>query len=171
MADDMLRLFDGEVGDGLYETGNDSEQLPVRLQNANDGLLPSGNGMAAFDLFRLGRISGDERFLKAGEVIVRDFMGDVSRQPLAFLTLLSASDFHLGPEVTVTLSGKREALEEMLRAAHRRFIPNMVIRFGGNGGEYPSVNGLPTAHVCAGGACRPPATGADALGALLDELQ
>jgi uncharacterized protein YyaL (SSP411 family) len=170
LANDMLRLFDGVVGDGLYETGDDSEQLPVRQQSAYDGVLPSGNGMAAFDLFRLGQISGDDFFGKAGEVIARSFMGDLTRQPLASLTLLSASDFHLGPEVTVTLSGKREELREMLRAVHCRFIPNLALRYGSEGGEYPTVGGLPTAYVCAMGACRPPVTGADALGALLDGL-
>ena len=169
LADEMLRLFHSGKG-GLYETGLDSEQLPVLRQSARDGVLPSGNSMAAFDLFRLGRITGDGRFLESGEAVVRTFMGDVTRQPLAALNFLSASDYHLGPEVTVTLAGNREELGGMLDAVHRRFIPNLALRHGGEGGEYPAVGGLPTAYVCAKGACRPPVTGADALGALLDEL-
>ena len=172
LADAMLHLFDGDTGDGLFETGSDCEQLPVRRQNAQDVALPSGNGMAAFDLFRLGRITGDDRFLKTGEVIVRTFMGDVARQPLAFLTLISASDYLLGPGVTVTLSGKREAMGEMLRTVHRRFIPGLAVRYEGEDedGEYPACGGLPTAYVCARGACLPPVTGTDALNALLDDL-
>ena len=170
LAEEMLRLFDGTTGDGLYETGNDSEQLPVRQQSAHDGVLPSGNSVAAFDLFRLGRITGDDAFIKAGEVIVRTFMGDVGRQPLASLYLLAAADYHLGPEVTVTLAGKREALGGMLRVLHRRFIPDLAIRHAGEGAEYPAVGGLPTAYVCAKGACRPPVTDEDALGELLNGL-
>jgi uncharacterized protein YyaL (SSP411 family) len=169
LAHDMLRIFDGTVGDGLYETGHDSEQLPVRQQSAHDGVLPSGNGAAAFVLFRLGRIAGDDDLVKAGEVIARTFMGDVARQPLAFLTLLAACDYHTGPEMTITLSGREEQLGELLRVIHRRFIPNLALRYGG-AGEYPAVDGRATAYVCARGTCRPPVTGAEALGTLLDEL-
>jgi len=168
LCEEMLRLFDGSAGDGLYETGVDAEQLPVRQQNARDGVLPSGNGMAAYLLFRLGRISGDDRFTRAGEVIVRTFMGDVARQPAASLNLLCASDYHTAPEVTVTLSGEQGGLGEMLRATHCRFIPGLAIRSGDAG--FPPLGGAATAYVCAKGACRPPVTGAGALGALLDEL-
>jgi len=170
LAEEMLRLFDGATGEGLFETGHDGEQLPVRQQNTRDGVLPSGNSVAAFDLFRLGRITGDDGFLRAGEVIVRAFMGDVSRQPVSSLHLLAAADYHAGPEMTITLAGKRGELGEMLHTVHRRFRPNLALRYGDEGGGYPAVNGLPTAYVCALGACRPPVTGAAALGALLDEL-
>jgi uncharacterized protein YyaL (SSP411 family) len=171
LASDMLRLFDGAIGEGLYETGNDSEQLPVRQQTARDGVLPSGNGMAAFAFFRLGRITGDDAFLTTGEVIARTFMGDVARQPLAFLNLLAAADYHNGPELTVTLAGDEEKLGELLRVVHRRFSPNLAVRYGGSGdGEFPAVAGVATAYLCAKGACRPPVTDPEKLAALLAEL-
>jgi len=170
LAGEMLRLFDGASGEGLFESCHDSEQLPVRQQNIRDGVLPSGNSVAAFNLLRLGRITGDDGFLRAGEVIVRAFMGDVSRQPVASLHLLSAADYCSGPEMTITLAGKRGELGELLHAVHRRFLPDLALRYGGESGEYPAVGGLPTAYVCAQGACRPPVTGAGALGELLDEL-
>ncbi|HEY6008081.1 MAG TPA: thioredoxin domain-containing protein [Geobacteraceae bacterium] len=174
LAGEMLRLFGagGEGGGGLYETGNDGEQLPIRRKSAYDGALPSGNGVAALALLRLGRIAADERLLAAGEAIVHGFMGEVSRQPLASLNLLAACDYLLGPEVTVTLAGQKETLGELLRTVHRRFIPGLVLRHGGagEGGDYPAVEGRPTAYVCAAGACRPPVTEAEALGAVLDAL-
>src|SRR6185369_7879398 len=170
LAEEMLRLFDGASGEGLYETGHDGEQLLVRQQSIRDGVLPSGNGVAAFDLFRLGRITDNDGFLRAGEVIVRAFMGDVAGQPVSSLHLLSAADYNSGPETTITLAGKREELGELLHAVHRRFLPGLALRYGDEGGGYPAVGGLPTAYVCAKGACRPPVTGAAALGALLDEL-
>jgi len=170
LTGEMLRLFDGASGEGLYETGNDSEQLPVRQQNARDGVLPSGNSVAAFNLFRLGRITGDESYTRAGEVIVRTFMGGVARQPLASLHLLAAADYHLGPEMTITLAGNREELGGLLQVVQRRFLPQLALRHGDESGGYPAVGGLPTAYVCAGGACRPPLTGAGELGRLLDQL-
>ncbi len=170
LAGEMLRLFAGPNGEGLYATGLDSEQLPVRQLSARDGVLPSGNSVAAFDLFRLGRITGDDGYLKAGEEIVRTFMGTVAGQPLASLHLLAAAHYHQGQELTVTLAGDRAALGEMFQAVHRRFLPQLVLRHGDEEGGYPAVDGRPTAYVCAAGACRPPLTGAGELGRLLDEL-
>jgi uncharacterized protein YyaL (SSP411 family) len=171
LASEMLRLFAGVTGKGLYETGHDSEQLPVRQQSIRDGVLPSGNSMAVFALFRLGRITGDNSFLEAGEAIAESFMGDITRQPLTALNLISAADYHLGPEMTVTLTGERGELEEMLLAVHRRFLPNLAIRYGGGCTDSSVAGTLPTASVCAEGACWPPVTGAAALGSLLDELR
>jgi uncharacterized protein YyaL (SSP411 family) len=170
LADEMLRVFGEAGGAGLYGTGHDGEELFLRQQNAFDGVLPSGNAQAAFDLLRLGRITGEERFTASGERLVRAFMGDVPKQPLGFLTLLSAIDYHLGGEVTITLSGKKEDLDEMLHAVQRRFIPNLALRLGSESGGHPALGGAPTAYVCAQGSCRPPVTSAEELGALLDAL-
>ena len=170
LADDMLRLFNNTSGGGLFETGSDGERLPVRHQSAHDGVLPSGNGLAAWFLFRLGRAVDDERYLKAGEAIVKNFMGAASRQPVAFLNLLSAADYHTGPEVTITLAGEGEELVAMLRVIHCRFIPGLAIRTGDAADGFVTAGDTATAWVCASGACRPPVTGAEALGLLLDEL-
>jgi uncharacterized protein YyaL (SSP411 family) len=170
LSEEMLRLFDGAGGEGLHETGHDAEQLPVRQQSIHDGVLPSGNSVASFDLFRLGRITGDDRFLRVGKVIVKSFMGDVARQPVSSLHLLAAADYHSGPEMTITLAGERDELGELLHTIHGRFLPDLALRHGKEGEGFPSVGGLPTAYVCAMGACRPPVTGAAELGALLDSL-
>jgi uncharacterized protein len=173
LASEMLRIFGAEGGGGLYETGSDAEQLPVRRQIAHDGAILSGNGVAAANLFRLGRICEDAALVAAGERLVRAFTVMASRQPMAFLNLLAAGDVRLGPEFVVTLTGKREEFGEMLRCLHRRFLPALAVRYGGDGdsGEFPAVGGRPTAYVCAAGACRPPVTEAGALAALLDEIE
>ena len=166
----MLRLFgDGGEG-GLYETGSDAEQLPVRRQIAHDGAILSGNSVAASNLFRLGLICDDEGLAAAGEKVLRAFTTVVSRQPAAFLNLLAARDDRLGPEVVVTLAGKREELGELLQCLHRRFLPALVVRHAGDVSEggFPALDGRPTAYVCAQGACRPPVTSVEGLEELLD---
>ena len=94
----------------------------------------------------------------------------VSRQPAAFLNLLAVRDDRLGPEVIVTLAGKREELGAMLQCLHRRFLPSLVVRHAGDvsEGEFPALDGQPTAYVCAGGACRPPVTSVEGVEELLD---
>jgi len=170
LADAMLTLFASDGG-GLYDTGADAEQLPLRRLNAYDGIFPSGNSLAAFALFRLGRIADEPRWLQAGEDVVRAFMGTIKRQPRASLLMLAAAGYHRDPETIVTLVGARERLGELLHTVHQSYLPGLALRYGGDGsGAFSAMDGQPTAYVCAGGSCRPPVTDANVLGKLLDEV-
>ena len=163
LSREMLRLF-GAQGGGLYDVGSDSEQLPVRMRSANDGVIPSGVSVAALNLLRLGRIADDQELIGAGEALLRSHMGSVARQPANHLFLLAAFDFALGPQLELHLSGgtpvEREAI---LRAVGRRFIPGLVVLDG-------EADGPLHFGICAGGTCRPPLAGVDELMRLLDEL-
>jgi uncharacterized protein len=166
LSDEMLRLFGSADRGGLFETGSDAEQLPVRSRSAYDGVIPSGNSVAAMDLLRLGRILDDQALREAGESLLRGFMGGVARQPAGYLHFLAAYDFLLGPEVEIVLAGPAEAEEtrRMLRAVKGRFIPNLVLR-------HEEGNGPGTiARVCAKGACRPPARTVEELQRILEEV-
>ncbi|HEX8961038.1 MAG TPA: thioredoxin domain-containing protein, partial [Geobacteraceae bacterium] len=162
---EMLRLFGSSDRRGLFETGADAEQLPVRSRSAYDGVIPSGNSVAAMNLLRLGRIVGDESMVQEGEAILRAFMGGVTRQPAGYLQFLSAFDVFSGPAVEVTLAGPldKDETRRMLLTVKGRFIPNLVVMH--EVGEGPAV-----AQVCAKGACRPPVQTAEELERLLDEV-
>ena len=162
---EMLCLFGSPDRAGLFEAGADAEQLPVRSRSAYDGVIPSGNSVAAMNLVRLGRILDDAELLAEGEAILRAFMGGAMRQPAGYLYFLAAYDFSLGPEVEVTLAGPADADEtrRMLRAVKGRFIPNLVLRH--EAGEVATV-----ARVCAKGVCRLPAETAEELERLLDQV-
>jgi uncharacterized protein YyaL (SSP411 family) len=160
---EMLRLF-GAQGGGLYDVGADAEQLPVRMQSAGDGVMPSGVSVAALNLLRLGRIADDKELTVAGETLLRSHMGNVARQPAGYLFLLAALDFALGPQLELHLSGGSAAEREtILRAVGCRFIPGLVVLDGEAGG--PLRFGI-----CADGTCRPPLAGVDELMQTLDEL-
>jgi uncharacterized protein YyaL (SSP411 family) len=169
---EMLRLFGTPDRAGLFETGSDAEQLQVRTSAAYDGVIPSGNSVAAMVLVRLGRITGDDSLVREGEAILRAFMGGVVRQPVGYLHLLAAYDFVRSPAVEVTLVGPAEAEEMklMIRAVKGQFLPNLVLRLGEEGEGYKTVAGRPTAYVCAKGACRPPVSSVEGLEKLLDDV-
>lgn len=162
LAHDMLRLFSGE-GAGLYDTGRDAETVLLRGRETYDGVMPSGSGLAATVLIRLGRIAGEERFVEAGEEIVRAVMAGAGRQPAAHLQTITALDLLRGPEVEVAIAGgSRGEARAMLDEIGRRFIPGLVLR------SEPAREAGATALVCAAGACRIPAGSPAALGAVLD---
>ncbi|HEX9024574.1 MAG TPA: thioredoxin domain-containing protein [Geobacteraceae bacterium] len=171
----VLRLFGDEFSYGLYDTGKDAENILVRRKSTVDGVISSGNSLAAMNFIRLGRIMGKKGFVKEGEGILRSMMGDLLTQPVAHIQGVLALDLLRGPDVDITLVGKREdpEAEGMLRLIGGRYIPGLTLRFRGGGGEaggYRTLDGKATAYVCSGGLCRPPVAGREALKAILDEV-
>jgi len=163
LAHEMLRLFSGE-GTGLYDTGCDAETVLMRGREIHDGVMPSGNGLAATVLIGLGRIADEERFVKVGEEIVRALEAGAGRRPAAHLQTLMALDLLLGEEVEVTIAGEGcSEVRAMLDEVGRRFIPGLVLR------SEPAREAV-MARVCAAGACRIPAGSPAALGAVLDDV-
>ncbi len=163
LSREMLLLF-GAQGGGLYDVGSDAEQLPVRMQSANDGVMPSGVSVAASNLLRLGRIADDQELTRAGEMLLSSHMGSVVRRPADHFFLLTAFDFALGPQLELHLSGGSAAEREtVLRAVGQRFIPGLVVLDGEDEGQLRF-------SICAGGSCRTPLAGIDELMRRLDEL-
>ena len=163
LCQEMLRLFAAPEG-GLFEVGADAAELPVRMQSASDGVLPSGASVAALNLLRLGRIAEDEELSTAGEKLLRTHMGQARRQPAGYTFLLRALDFALGPPLEVTLGGgNADARAAILRTLGRRFLPALIVRSGPGSGPL-------RVEVCAAGACRPAAGDIAGLERLLDEV-
>ena len=169
---EMLRLFSdptdtGLVNSGLFDTGSDVEPALVRMKGISDGVIPSGNAVAALNLLRLGRITGDEGLCQRGAGIVAAWSGNVARVPVNHLHLLGAVDFLEHDRIEIDLAGKRDsgATAGMLRALHRRYLPGLSIRFS----EGPKAERT-TASVCAAGACRPAVDTVEELERLLDDL-
>jgi uncharacterized protein YyaL (SSP411 family) len=172
---DMLRLFGDGTGGGLYDTGSDAEEVLIRMKRSLDDVTPSGNSVAAMNLLRLGRITSDNLLLKEGEQILRAFMASAARQPSGYLHMLGAWNYFLdhGTEVTLVFREKGDEFSNMVRTLHRRYIPNLTLRFvpeGEDAAGRKTVDGRPSAHVCAGGACMPPAVGVEGLEKALDDV-
>jgi uncharacterized protein YyaL (SSP411 family) len=172
---ESLRLFVDEASFGLYDTGNDAENVLIRKKSTVDGVIPSGNSVAAMNFLRLGKITKRQIFIKEGEGILRSLMGDLLAQPISYLHAVAALDYLRGTDVDITLVGDPDALEteEMLRSIKNRYIPGLVLRLkdeNSDGGGYKTVNGRTAAYVCTTGLCRPPVAGKEALERILTEI-
>jgi len=172
---EILRLFADESSYGLFDTGNDAENVLVRKKSTSDGVIPSGNSVAAMNFLRLGKITGRNSFVKEGEGILRSLMGDLLSQPINHLHAVSALDYLRGDDLEITLVGKPDAneSEEMLRTVTSRYNPGLVLRFRNEGSEnteYKTLNGRTTVYLCSKGLCRPPVAGREAFEKLLGEV-
>jgi uncharacterized protein YyaL (SSP411 family) len=178
----LIEHFWDDISGAFYFTADDSEELPIRAKYPYDGAIPSGNSVAALNLLRLARITGNVGFETKAETITRVFSSQVRRAPQAFSMLLSALDFAFGPAYEVVIAGTSGSadLEALLDALRRSYIPNKVVIFRPTDAETPSaaehasfvkdmkaLDGKATAYVCRNHACSRPVTDAAALLELL----
>ena len=179
---EMSRLFWDDPAGGFFLTGIDAEKLLVRQKEIYDGAIPSGNSVAALDLIRVGRLTGDAELEKKAARLMEAFGGQVNRQPAAFPQMLIALDFALGPSSEVVVAGPAEdpAVREMLRVVRGVFNPNQVLILhppGKSGTEIEQLapfikdqgmlGSKPTAYVCENHACNLPTSDPKKLKQLL----
>jgi hypothetical protein len=168
-----LDRFWDEKGGAFHFTADDAEELPVRTKEVYDGAVPSGNSVAAHNLIRLGRISGNPEYEAKAEKVFNAFSGQVRRAPQAFTMLLVAFDFAIGPSCEVIIVGWPGAPDThaMVTALRNQYIPNKVVLFRPEGAKLPeivyfaefargqkAIEGKATAFVCRRYSCDMPTT-------------
>jgi len=174
LAHQMLELFwDGDNG-GFFTTGTDHEALLVRQKELIESVTPGPNAVAALLLDKLALLTGDGALSASAERALRSAQGLMEASPGAAPSFVAALDFHLGHPKEVVIAGEAPAAEPLLRALWERYLPNKVVAGTPPGIASPLLegksprDGLPTAFVCEGYACRAPVTDPAAFARQLD---
>ncbi len=102
----LLSRFEDPKTGGFFFTASDHEQLIHRSKTYGDESLPSGNGVAASVLCRLGYLLGEPRYLDAAERTLRAAWLALNEYPQAHMTLLNALDDHLAPMQILIVRGE-----------------------------------------------------------------
>ncbi|MGE5415798.1 MAG: thioredoxin domain-containing protein [Acidobacteriota bacterium] len=97
LSKDMVQLFWDEEYDGFFFYGKDAEELLRRPRESLDGILPSSNAVAAMNLLRLARLTGQRKFQDWADQMLQAFAGSISDDPLGHTFWLSAKmyDMHV----------------------------------------------------------------------------
>jgi uncharacterized protein YyaL (SSP411 family) len=165
LADRLLEKFQDAERGGFYFTSHDHEQLLHRPKPMSDEALPSGNGVAAVALARLGHLLGETRYLDAAEATLRAGWTAISEYPHGHPTLLTALEEYLQPPEIVILRGKHDELDEWLAVARAVYTPNRLVFAVPNDAEHlpgalaarrPATT--PIAYICHGTVCGAPVT-------------
>ena len=169
----MIDIFWDKQGDGFYFTGKGNESLITRSKDIYDGALPSGNSVAALNLLRLGRLTGNTDLEKKADQLTRFFAAEVAEHPMAYTQLLAALDFMVGPSLEIVIAGDPalETTRAMIRAVRRRFLPNKVLLLRPDGAEGKKLAALspfvepmhpvdhqPAVYLCEQYSCKKPIT-------------
>jgi uncharacterized protein YyaL (SSP411 family) len=174
LADQLLAHFEDREHGGFFFTRHDHEALIHRPRSPYDSATPSGNGVAAFALQRLGHLLGEPRYLRAAERTLALFAADVARQPATAARLLSAAVEHGRPPTLVVLRGpEARAWADSLLRAYRPHTVVLALPEGTQAGLPAALDkplpaaGQTQAWVCDGPACQAPVDSLEALRQLL----
>jgi uncharacterized protein len=184
LLDIVLERFADKQGGGFFYTADDHEKLIARNKDATDASVPSASALAATALARLGKLTGDRKYIDAADAALRAAAGLMQQAPTAMGQMLLALEFQIGPTYEMVLAGDpgHDSTRAALREVRRRFLPNKVLAgVDGQGVKPPALlkdlldgksaaDGAPILYVCEGFTCREPVQGAPAIKAALDTL-
>lgn len=168
LVDAMLANFEDHEHGGLFFTAHDHERLLHRPKPFTDEATPSGNGIAAQVLIRLGHLVDERRYLDAAERCLLAAASSIERAPHAHASLLEALREWLAPGETVILRGEESEMRKWqaaLREARRRQVLAIPAEVPGlpEALALRKPQGACVAYVCRGFECSAPAMALDAL--------
>jgi len=184
LTEEMLELFWDEENGGLFFNGKDSEEHIVRFKELFDGATPSGNSIAALNLIKISRITGDIRFSDKAWELFSAFAEKISGNPSAYSFLLTALLLAFAPSNEIVIvgnigEGDTDAFIDKIRSY---YLPNtvVIVKQGGHQGEelgklipfikeMKRVEGKTTLYVCQDYACKSPTTNMNDLEEILHQ--
>ena len=175
LAELLLAHFEDADNGGFFFTADDHEALLHRSKPLADEAIPSGNGIAARALLRLGFLLGDDRYVSAAERTLRAAWQAMTEYPHGHVSLITALEEYLQPPEIVILRGDPAEIGRWAHDAAGIYAPRRLV-FAIPAAEQglpghlalrePAEDG-PVAYVCEGTRCSLPVTTWPALAALL----
>jgi hypothetical protein len=181
LAQVLLDEFGDPAHGGFFYTGHHHEALIARQKDFTDNATPSGNGMAATALVRLGALTGRDDLTQAGRSALESVQLLLEREPAAAGQSLIALDFLLAStrEFAVIAGSDSGEYRAVLEAIASRFLPHKVVApatYEQAGileskvpllADRPPREGRTTTYICENFACQEPVRGIDGIEAAL----
>ena len=161
------RHYWSEDAGGYFTAADDTSDVIVRLRTASDDATPAANATMVSNLVALATLTGDARFVRRAESIMRAFSADLAKNLVAHTGLLAAAMDLLAPQLVVMVAGESASSPALGSVVRSVSIPGAVeIEVSGAIGALgpPALHGKsaedgrPTAYVCIGPQCSLPAT-------------
>ncbi len=116
LVDHVLATFSDAGNEMFYLRPPAESELPVATKDFYDNALPSGNSQMAHNLYRLGRLTGEEHYTQRAATMLAALEGALERYPGSFAGW-GLTSLLLGTperELVITGPGAREAAREFL---------------------------------------------------------
>jgi uncharacterized protein len=165
LAEVMLSQFQDTAAGGFFFTAADHEQLIHRSKTFSDDSMPSGNGIAASVLCRLGYLLGELPYLDAAERTVRAGWPLLQQYPLAHMSLLNALEDFLTSMQILIIRGDAPEIQRWAAELGALYSPTrMIFAIPRDAADLPpalaakQATAGTVAYVCTGMACSAPLT-------------
>ena len=171
VADLLLAHFADENDGGFWFTADDHEALIHRPKPLADESVPSGNGIAAYALQRLGFLLGETRYLDAAEGTLRMAWQALRDYPHGHVSLLTALEEYLEHPEIVVIRGEPDEIARWRDSAAKVYAPRRLVfaipasadGLPGALAERAAAPGETVAYRCVGTHCELPVTTWEAL--------
>ena len=177
---DMINFFWDNDKQGFFLYGEDNEKLIARPKELFDGAMPSGNSVAAYNLIKLARITGDTKLEEMAEKQLDFICGSLFSEEINHSFFLIAASFALNPSKELVCILKDKSDEEKIKdllSEKQTFNLTTIIKNDENKQEieelipsikdYDFVNDKSTYYLCEGKSCLAPVNHIDELRKLL----
>lgn len=179
----MLEDFWDNENGGLFLYSKKSEMLITRPKEIYDGALSSGNSVAALNMLRLAKMTGNDDLIKYVDRLFSAFAGSIKESANSYSFMLTALMFSITPSMEITICGNKESegTNIILNEINKRYLPfstfllnngseeiNKLIPFTR---EQKKINNKATAYICNNFACSEPTTEISKLIEKLNEKQ
>jgi uncharacterized protein YyaL (SSP411 family) len=161
----MLSQFQDTAAGGFFFTAADHEQLIHRSKTFSDDSMPSGNGIAASVLCRLGYLLGELPYLDAAERTLRAGWPLLQQYPQAHMSLLNALEDFLTSVQILIIRGDAPEIQRWAAELGALYSPTrMIFAIPRDAADLPpalaakQATAGTVAYVCTGMACSAPLT-------------
>jgi uncharacterized protein YyaL (SSP411 family) len=162
LVDVLLSAFEDPAG-GFFFTASDHEPLIHRTKTFDDDSLPSGNGVAASVLCRMGYLLGDLRYLTAAERTLQAAGASALEHPLAHMASLNALEEFLTSTQILIIRGPAHEARAWARNVDALYAPmRIILAIPDDAPDLPpalaakSTGAGTTAYRCTGMTCSAP---------------
>ncbi|AEB76418.1 thioredoxin domain-containing protein [Clostridium botulinum] len=124
-TDEMIKLFWDEESYGFFHSGKDGEKLILNLKDSYDMAIPSGNSIAAMNLIKLSKITGDNTLAEKAYKMIEGFGGNIIESIQSHSIFLMAYMNYIRPSTQIVIASEKqdELFKDMIREVNKRFMP------------------------------------------------
>jgi uncharacterized protein len=162
LAEVLLDQFEDKENGGFFFTAKDHEQLIHRSKTFADESVPSGNGVAAAMLTRLGFLLGETRYLDAAERTLRAAWAGIQEYPQAHMSLVNALEDFLSALQILVIRGEASSAAHWANVLGKLYAPTRMIFAIPTDAQLPDAlaakrpGETTVAYLCSGMTCSAP---------------
>ncbi len=163
------KFWDDKDG-GFYFTESDNSDLFIRQKEIYDGAIPSGNSVAAENLYYLGRLAEIAEWEALSRKIGEAFSEQVLRAPRGFSALFQSVQVHVNGSKEFVVAGNAQDLTAAIGVIRKYYDPFKLLLHRPNKGYeaiedisgflsyQKAIDGAMTVYICENYACQYPET-------------